>query len=259
MFGDGDGDDRLVDERHRDREDHRGQHPVAALQAVPAHRFLPLRSLRWADYSSAPGPASEPASAPAPPGRARRRTVPSGTDLEGGQEPVQRGARAAGRWLLRTRCGSEARSPSSSLAKRPRSTLCSHGESTVAQKTWPWCSSSSERSSARSGTSARSAPKQSAAEQGAGPVVVEAGRDRVVERRRLDRREGAVAHGDRLAGVEQVHPVHRQRRRQAHDAHPEEGGDDAQPRVLGQQAVQRADVVEVRVREPDPPQVGRDR
>jgi hypothetical protein len=43
---------------------------------------------------------------------------------------------------------------------------------------------------------------------------------------------------------------------QAHDAHAEEGGENPELRVVGQQLGQGADVVEVGVGEPDPPQVG---
>ena len=42
--------DRLVDEGHGDREDHRGQDPVATLHPVPCHRPLPEVVL-GADYS----------------------------------------------------------------------------------------------------------------------------------------------------------------------------------------------------------------
>ena len=39
IFGTAIGDDRLIDERHRDGEDHRRQNPVAPLQARAAHPF----------------------------------------------------------------------------------------------------------------------------------------------------------------------------------------------------------------------------
>ena len=51
---DGDGDDRLVDERHGDREDHRGEHPVSSLHAVPSHRRPPARRHRTTITAAAP-------------------------------------------------------------------------------------------------------------------------------------------------------------------------------------------------------------
>src|SRR5215217_5707872 len=99
-------------------------------------------------------------------------------------------------------------------------------------------------------------PEAVGAEQCPRLVVVKAGGGRVVEHRWFDRGEGAVAHGDPLPWVDEVEPVHRQRGGQAHDAHAEEGGQDPELRVLGQQLGQGTDVVEVGVGEPDPPQVG---
>lgn len=86
-----------------------------------------------------------------------------------------------------------------------RSTSCTQAESIGAQRTCPARISATSRSAARSGTAESSAPKQLGAEEDAGAIVDEAGRDRVVVHRWLHGREPAIADGDGLAGVEQVH------------------------------------------------------
>ena len=76
----------------------------------------------------------------------------SGTDRRESSSCSSIVAGAAGRWLLRIIVGSSLRMTSSSPASTDGSTLWSHGESMVAQSTWPWRSSSSLSSVARSGT-----------------------------------------------------------------------------------------------------------
>ena len=94
------------------------------------------------------------------------------------------------------------------------------------------------------------------AEQGAGLVVVEAGGDGVVERRGPESGERAVADRDGLAGVDEVDPIHGQGREVAHDAGAQEGGDDPDLGVGGDEVADGADVIEVGVGEPDPAEVG---
>ena len=123
---------------------------------------------------------------------------------------------AAGKWLLRIIVGAILRMPSSSTASASLSTLCSHGESTVAQKTCPSRRSLPDQVGGVLRNRREERSKAVGTEERPRFVVVEARGGRVVEHWRSDRGQRAVAHRDRLAWVDEIDPVHRQRPEDAH-------------------------------------------
>ena len=164
---------------------------------------------------------------------------------------------AAGRWLLSTSEGWRLRSSFNDLA-----TGCGPPSGATASRRSPRRPDPDGVRRRKGppplwGTSARSAPKQSALKSApdrssCSPVVMGlsnvGGRSAVRERSPTLSVWPGLTRWTRSIGRGADEP---------HDADPEEGGDDPDLRVLGQQPVQRPDVVEVRVGQPDPAQVGR--
>ena len=211
----GDGDDRLVDERHR--RPRRSSRPSTQLRPCMPSRSSPLppvapgretltgtlaagsRVWRHARGTvdaagSAPSreplerPPSPPASAPARPGPVRRT---------GGAGDRRRGRRAgapatrlgaAGRWLLRTIGGSSVADAVQLRGEQRRGRPCAARASRPSPRR-PGPGGAPRRRGPRrvSGTSASRAPKQSELKKVPERSSWKPGRDRVVEHRRLHR------------------------------------------------------------------------
>ena len=164
---------------------------------------------------------------------------------------------AGGRWLLRTIFGAILRTASSSCANTPLSTLRQPRRVYRRPEHLPVPQIRVREFGRVLRNRLEERAKAVRAEEHARFLVVEAGGAGVVEHGRLEGGQCAVAHRDLLARIDEIHPVQRQRgSRQPHDADAEKGRDDPEPRILRQQLRQTADVVEVRMGEPQPSQVG---